>query len=583
MRFIAAIDTQIYDVPYHQNDVVDTSSWTRKQVLQFLAKGLIAPADLNAESLGDALANASLSELGDVVDTPATLGQVLVRTAAGWAPGTPASTLDSLTDVDTSTTAPADKQALVFDKASNLWKPGSVASGGGGGGAALYGPVWPIDGAPLAPTSYDDEFEGTTLSSKWELVGAGASPTAVVKNGMLLFTAQGTSGWKPQVIAQPVPTSGDWEFTAALAGVDSVTGNYYAPAMIGLASGTTGATGDTMVMMLAEYGAVGRIEIGRVNTWSSWQGTTAVKDGMHFRSGYLRVKKVGTTFSWYYSQTGKSWSLMYSGTIPFTPTRVMIGGKTEADLGMNPVSRWKWFRRSDGWLSPEGDGQAVAASGGSSSGSTTAAAILPLDIPPVTPHAKDDEFVTSGLDPKWSLGFNATSTTVKDGWLTITPSVANRHAYYVKQPAPAGAFSVAAKIASPYGYALDDGRPGIMVCQGAKALIWGLALSGGPTKAMWIEHSNASDTADWGGYNGSWSNNQGGPYGGGPVWFRIRWVPASGTLFLDWSADGVRWFNWGSRTGWTQPDKIGLCMENNTGNAVLGAEFTIDWFRVTEP
>lgn len=45
-----------------------------------------------------------------------------------------ASSLDALTDVDTTTVAPVDKQALVYDAAATLWKPGDVAAGGGSGG-----------------------------------------------------------------------------------------------------------------------------------------------------------------------------------------------------------------------------------------------------------------------------------------------------------------------------------------------------------------------------------------------------------------------------------------------------------------
>lgn len=47
-------------------------------------------------------------------------------------------TLDNLTDVDTSTTAPTDGQALVWVDADSLWKPGDVASGGGGGGPTAF-------------------------------------------------------------------------------------------------------------------------------------------------------------------------------------------------------------------------------------------------------------------------------------------------------------------------------------------------------------------------------------------------------------------------------------------------------------
>lgn len=41
--------------------------------------------------------------------------------------------LDWHTDVDTTTIAPTNGQALVFDSASGLWKPGTVGGGGGGG------------------------------------------------------------------------------------------------------------------------------------------------------------------------------------------------------------------------------------------------------------------------------------------------------------------------------------------------------------------------------------------------------------------------------------------------------------------
>lgn len=41
--------------------------------------------------------------------------------------------LDDLVDVDTTTTAPTNGQALVWDSATSKWKPGSVAGGGAGG------------------------------------------------------------------------------------------------------------------------------------------------------------------------------------------------------------------------------------------------------------------------------------------------------------------------------------------------------------------------------------------------------------------------------------------------------------------
>ena len=40
--------------------------------------------------------------------------------------------INALSDVDTTTTAPTDGQALVWNDSYNEWKPGTVASSGGG-------------------------------------------------------------------------------------------------------------------------------------------------------------------------------------------------------------------------------------------------------------------------------------------------------------------------------------------------------------------------------------------------------------------------------------------------------------------
>jgi hypothetical protein len=47
--------------------------------------------------------------------------------------------INALSDVDTSTTTPTNGQALVWESASSLWKPGTVSGGGGGGGDITFG------------------------------------------------------------------------------------------------------------------------------------------------------------------------------------------------------------------------------------------------------------------------------------------------------------------------------------------------------------------------------------------------------------------------------------------------------------
>lgn len=100
MRFVAAINTPMYGVPYTQGQLVDVSAWTRKQILQFLDKGLIAPADVSGAALADALATVNLEDLGNVNDG-ATTGQILIKQSDGsWAP----SAIPAATMVDATTT-----------------------------------------------------------------------------------------------------------------------------------------------------------------------------------------------------------------------------------------------------------------------------------------------------------------------------------------------------------------------------------------------------------------------------------------------------------------------------------------------
>ena len=82
MRFVAALDTRLFGVDYAQGALVDTTDWTRKQLLQFLDKGTISPADLNGSAVGEI----RLSDLGDVADDPGVDGQTLVLEGGVWTP-----------------------------------------------------------------------------------------------------------------------------------------------------------------------------------------------------------------------------------------------------------------------------------------------------------------------------------------------------------------------------------------------------------------------------------------------------------------------------------------------------------------
>ena len=78
--------------------------------------------------IGD-ITSASIKDLADVSSTSPTAGQTLVwdSTEGEYVPGTPASSITDLTDVD-STTSPSAGQALIWDGTISKYKPGNISS-----------------------------------------------------------------------------------------------------------------------------------------------------------------------------------------------------------------------------------------------------------------------------------------------------------------------------------------------------------------------------------------------------------------------------------------------------------------------
>lgn len=111
-----------------------------------------------------------LTQNAENTEDEALKGSTLLNTGTGLAGGGELGTpltltldadLDDLNDVDTTTTPPDDGQALVWNDADNLWKPGDVAGGGGGGGSDYEA------GPPTPPLLADFAWvrQGTSVAS----------------------------------------------------------------------------------------------------------------------------------------------------------------------------------------------------------------------------------------------------------------------------------------------------------------------------------------------------------------------------------------------------------------------------------
>lgn len=205
-----------------------------------------------------------------------------------------------------------------------------------------------------------------------------------------------------------------------------------------------------------------------------------------------------------------------------------------------------------------------------------------VDEPPVTAHAKDDEFDGTSLDAKWTnpttSAVAACPVVVADGTLKLDTPASGIHVAGIRQAAPTGDFTVSASIMYSDSYVFDI-RCGLFVAvAGGKGHVVGPFPQDQAGGVVGV--ATVSNTLDWTAYDGMLATA--GALGNRIGRYRCRWVTASSTLFFDYWTGGA-WSNLGSRAGMAQPDQMGLCIY---GNGVFGAstlEMYVDWFRVTEP
>lgn len=155
------------------------------------------------------LIGSNVSAINDLSDidtstTAPTDGQALVweQATGKWEPGSvattaqgaladtalqPTSSIDDLADVDTSTTAPTDGQVLTWDQAAGKWEPGSVATSAQGALAdTALQPTSSIDALADVDTSTTAPTDGQVLA--WNNTLERFEPTTVVASQTLGIT-----------------------------------------------------------------------------------------------------------------------------------------------------------------------------------------------------------------------------------------------------------------------------------------------------------------------------------------------------------------------------------------------------------
>lgn len=258
-------------------------------------------------------------------------------------------------------------------------------------------------------------------------------------------------------------------------------------------------------------------------------------------------------------------SLSRMGTHADRPTTGLVKGTLYACSTHQAIERWDGTTWTD-YLVPAG------------------AVVLPLDAPLDNAlPAYSDEFDGTTLNPKWIPGVKPVQAVLNNGWLELAPTGFFKSTT-ISQAAPPGQFVIVVKHtsqANAYNLPNTDFRPGIYVGFESipRVLVTGLALSGGPRAAMAIEIDSYSETADWGGFNGSWSDNRGPEFDGTPVWHKVVWTGTSLVCFF--STNGRKWRQLYTRNYSAAPTRIGYALYTNSGELNPAYdEASVDYFRV---
>ena len=141
--------------------------------------------------------------------TPATSGQVISWNGSHFAPTTFTSgTIRGASDYD-NTSSPTTGQVIAWNGVK--YAP-ATPSGGGGSSTDL-----PILTPPSSPTTYDDEFTGSSLASKWTVQNAASgrsvTPLSAGPGFLEIFKSDSTAGMYG--ITQTCP-SGTWTILASV-------------------------------------------------------------------------------------------------------------------------------------------------------------------------------------------------------------------------------------------------------------------------------------------------------------------------------------------------------------------------------
>lgn len=265
---------------------------------------------------------------------------------------------------------------------------------GGNVGWVVGSNVTHVDAPPAVPDSMDDEFEGTTLDSKWAWRNQGSAAVSVAQGRLTIGVPSETTP-QPRGVYQTLP-EGNWKFRAKMAYL------------------TRGSNNDGYGIVLLENSTNKNLQFVRAyNSGRKWQvqyytsytayGSTPYEfdlsslDWAWQQDSYFEVEYDGTNYYFRVSPDGINFATVatLAKASYFTADRIGIAGiQISPSTGTGYLS-CDWFRKI-------GTSYAPGKFAVNAQLEPSRVNVTPDDHPAI-PDAIDDEFEGASLDSKWSF------------------------------------------------------------------------------------------------------------------------------------------------------------------------------------
>lgn len=258
----------------------------------------------------------------------------------------------SLTLADLGQNGCSDGQVLKWNTIANAWICADDLNDGSTGGSSIYD-KWDPDAPSTAPSIYDDEFTGNTItiSTDWTQEGAGI---AIQEDGTLKFKTNN------KYIYKTLP-SGDFTIWTKLSKSGFPQFVNYSQTLLSVQVGTGTIWSVGLTAMNTN---ITKIEVIQWSNFLTHVSTPVGIGGTSMNHLYVSIRRTGTTLSFWVSDDGVTYNRVYTVSDPgVTRMGLIRGGST---LSVFDYFRYEAVYHDENW-NPPGD---MVSQGGAGGGST---------------------------------------------------------------------------------------------------------------------------------------------------------------------------------------------------------------------